>query len=244
MLARAVHVQRRCGRTVLQPRVQGGRGTRGPFSYAWRLPLPSLFMRSAVVPITMALLTNEQRTIDRATNGAPTSWIGQPKRGIWLRRGDLGVLLVGAFAVAFCLFWIAMATLGVAASPNRDMWWFPLWGVLIMVLALSQTAGPVVLAMMARSHTYYALTNDAFAVIISDFFGFRIKRVYLPAADNIELELKGDGTGTMTFGTPSSGAGWALRGWGAPARPPSFDSIPNAAAVYDMCAKLQRGRPA
>ena len=96
---------------------------------------------------------------------------------------------------------------------------------------------PIALAATARAHTYYALTSDGYAFVITDFFGFRVKRVYLPAVSTIQLNLASGGTGTIVFGTPAMPRFYGP--WSP--QPPSFERIDDAAHVYAMCGQLQRG---
>ncbi len=188
----------------------------------------------------MALLTAEQRKIARASNGMPTVWMGRPVQGMYLRAGDLPMLLFGGFTVLFGVFFFGLSIFTASRPP--DGWFGPIFVIFWLTAVLSQTIAPVLFAAMARSRTSYALTDDGYALLVTDFFGFHAKRVYLPAVANVELDLRADGTGTITFGTPPSGMGSWFRGWGSAPRPPCFERIADAALVYHLCSQLQQGK--
>jgi hypothetical protein len=188
----------------------------------------------------MALLASDQRIIARAANNVPTVWVGRPKTGFYLRGRDAAMVGFGAIFLLFGMFLFGSALLGPGGSDAPVF--LPFFATFWLAIAFSQTILPVLLAHMARSRTYYGLTSDAYALIATDFFGFHVKRVYLPAVDNIQLDLGGNGAGTITFGSAGSTPPWFGRSWGYGPRPPAFERIDNAAGVYNLCSKLQSGK--
>jgi hypothetical protein len=161
----------------------------------------------------MALLTEDQRVLSRVLDGATTVWTGRPLPGFHIRQGDWPQLLSAVLIIPFFAFWESMAL----RIPKVDFmgWLFPFFGLGVFILASWQSYGQVLWNAYARGRTYYALTQDGFAVLYTDAFGGLTKRVYLPSmSDN--------------------------RGWRP--QPPAFDFIANAAAVYDLCAQLQKGK--
>lgn len=183
----------------------------------------------------MALLTTEQRVLAPVLNGAATLWTGRPLPGFHLRSGDYGQIGMGALMLAFFVFWEVMVLKSSAPS------WFPIFGVVIMCVALYQTLGQVVWSMAARAKTYYALTQDGFALIYVAAFGGRTKRIYLPSLDNMDLEMSADGNGSIVFGSVETPPWWMRnRSW--PVRLPAFEYIADASNVYDLCARLQSGK--
>lgn len=120
---------------------------------------------------------------------------------------------------------------------------FPFFGFAVFTLVLWQTCGEVFWSLYARGRTYYALTADGYAIIFTDLFNGSTKRVYLPSLSTIGLDTSADGSGSITFGDPPSPSWWMRSNYYAP-RPPTFDFIPDASTVYDLCAKLQQGKTA
>lgn len=188
----------------------------------------------------MALLTTEQRIIAQATNGAATVWTGRPLPGFRLRKGDAGQLAPLLFAIPFFIFWETMV-LRMGGDADVGGIAFPFFGLIVFALILAQLCGPVLWSLYSRGRTYYALTADGYAVIFTDLFGRSTKRVYLPSLSTIDLDTRGDGSGSICFGQFASPPCWA-RNRSAVPRPPSFDCIASVSAVYDLCTKLQQGK--
>jgi hypothetical protein len=187
----------------------------------------------------MALLTEDQRVLSRVLSGAATVWTGRPLAGFYIRQGDWPQLLSAVLIVPFFAFWESMALR--IPKDNAMGWLFPFFGLGVFVLASWQSYGQVLWNAFARGRTYYALTQDGYAVLYTDAFGGVTKRVYLPAISDVDLQLRSDGSGTIVFGVVENPPWWAgNRGWRP--QPPAFDRIANAAAVYDLCAQLQKGK--
>jgi hypothetical protein len=189
----------------------------------------------------MALLTTEQRVLAKATNGSQTIWTGRPLAGFRLRKGDFGRLAPLIIVIPFFAFWEYFAV----SLPKADFMGiaFPLFGFLVFCLVIAQTAGEVLWNFYARSRTYYALTADGYAIVFTNLFGGMTKRVYLPLQSEINLDVKLDRSGSISFGQAYP-APWWMRQSVPVIRPPSFDFIANASAVYDLCTKLQQGKTA
>lgn len=184
----------------------------------------------------MALLTNEQRVLAAALNGEAAIWTGRPLPGFRLRSGDYGQIAMGVFVLLFFTFWETMALKGSGGDPM-----FALFGAVVFCIAFYQTFGQAIWTVAARGRTYYALTQNGFAVIYIDAFGGRTKRIYLPALNNMDLEISADGSGCIVFGSVETPPWWARnRSW--PVRLPAFEFIPDASNVYDICARLQSGK--
>lgn len=181
----------------------------------------------------MALLTTEQRKLQPLLNGAQTVWTGQPMPGLRLRNGDLLMSLFGIPWTGFAVFW----TFGAANSGGGIF--FTLWGVMFICIGVYFTVGHYFWDAYVRSRTYYALTADGSAVIVTDLFGAGAKRLYLPSVGAIGFEVRADGSGSVTFGEASQAQWWQNR---SSSRPPAFEFIPNASEVYDLCTKLQQGK--
>lgn len=172
-------------------------------------------------------------------DGASTVWTGRPIRSLYLRATDWPLLLLSAVMLGFGILFFGGF---FSASPPPGLVF--LFGIVWCVGVVVQGAGPILFAAMARSRTTYALTPDGVALIVTEFFGTRVKRVYLPAVDKIELGVNGDGSGTISFGEAPATLWWMNNRTWSPPRPPSFDCIANVVDVYDMCTKLQQVKTA
>lgn len=189
----------------------------------------------------MALLTTEQRLLAPVLGGRQTVWTGRPLRGFRLRKGDAGQLAPLLVALPFLAFWEVMVTRTAGAAEVAGIA-FPVFGIIISVLIVAQTCGPVLWNFYARTHTYYALTADGNAILHTDLLGGSTKIIYLPSIATIDLDMKPDGSGSISFGEVQTPPWWmSNRTWFVP-RAPSFDCIANVSDVYDLCTKLQQGK--
>ena len=161
------------------------------------------------------------------------TWTGNAKAGFYLRPSDWPFFILGTIMALAGIFILSSSLLGFGQGPSGPVAAFM---VLWLALVCSQFMLPFLLAAMARSRSCYALSSDGYAFVITDFFGFRVKRVYLPAVSTIQLNQGSSGTGTIVFGTPTMSRFYGP--WSP--QPPSFEHIEDAARVYAMCARLQR----
>jgi len=157
------------------------------------------------------------------------------KRGFYLRPSDWPFFMLGALMALVGIFVLGGSLLSHGKDAEGSI--FPIAFIVFWLAVVgSQFLLPIVLAAMARARTCYALTSDGYAFVITDFFGFKVRRVYLPAVSNIELKLGSGGVGTIVFGTAAVSRFYGP--WSP--QPPSFERIDDAARVYEMCGQLQR----
>ncbi len=118
-------------------------------------------------------------------------------------------------------------------------WFFKLWGIPFLVAGFYVTIGRFMWDAYRRSTTYYALTSDC-ALIVREGLGGGIQRVYLPAIQQIGFKLSPDGSGTISFGGPQPAYGYGYWNWGGGPLVPSFEDIPEARSIYDLCVSAQQ----
>lgn len=171
-------------------------------------------------------------------SGERLLWTGRPKQGFVLRASDLFLIPFSLLWAGFIVFW----TFG--AWTVRAPSFFLLWAVPFLLVGLYMTVGRFIVDAWVRSRTTYALT-DRRALIISESLGRTVKSLDLRAIQDITLEMKGDGSGTILFGQGISYRG-AYRGmyWPGASRylPPMFEFIPDARRVYDMIMQVKQAR--
>jgi hypothetical protein len=184
----------------------------------------------------VALLTEAQRVF--ASYGiAPEEllWTGRPPAGIRLRRADI-------YLIPFSLMWAGLAILWESAALiGHAPWFFRLWGIPFVVVGLYISVGRFFWDSYRRGKTWYGLTADS-ALILIEGSRRSLQRLYLPSVSSIGLDLSANGTGTISFGdVPArwfAGEGW--NGWSGGPLVPSFEGIPDAQQVYELCGGSQR----
>lgn len=163
-------------------------------------------------------------------------WTGQPQQGFVLRSSD-------ALMIPFSLLWGGF-TIGWEAMAIRESGFFfmAVWGIPFVLVGLYMIFGRFFVDWLLRRKTFYALTNER-AIIISGLFNQDIKSLDLTKLSEINLNIRNNGRGTITFGTSYSMA-WMYAGTGFPNRgrylAPSFDIIDDARTVYQHIKRLQQ----
>jgi|SRR5271165_469600 len=158
-------------------------------------------------------------------------WIGRPAQGLLLRPID-------ALIVPFSLMWGGFAFFWEGSVLSIDApWFFKLWGIPFVLVGAYLIAGRFFVDAYLRSHTTYALSDEA-AYIVRDGMLPRTITVTAASISPIELRAKSDGSGTITFGPKPmmpTVPGWPS--WFA--APPTFEAIPDAAEVYELAQALR-----
>jgi hypothetical protein len=183
----------------------------------------------------VALLADARRNFARfGLDSDELQWIGRPPAGLRLRRADI-------FLIPFSFVWCGFAILvAVGAAGSRAPWPLLLVAAFFVAIGLYVTIGRFWWDAYRRSTTWYGLTGDA-ALMLREGLGGSVQRIYLPSLDSLDLRLKPDGTGTISFGkAPAIGAysSWAI--WSGGPAVPTFEEISDAKRVYNLCVAAQR----
>lgn len=128
--------------------------------------------------------------------GEKLLWQGRPAPGV--RLGDFltARLPFGLVFTAFAVFWI-MATSAMTQNTSMGFEFFPLFGIPFVLVGLHQVIGAPLWDAYERTHSWYALSDQA-AFIATELFGRRaLKRI--PLADMNALELEDGVEGTVWF---------------------------------------------
>ncbi len=163
-------------------------------------------------------------------------WSGQPKQGFMLRPSD-------AFMIPYSLLWVVFAiVMGSIIVVEGAPMIFTTIGVLFILAGLYMMIGRFFIDAKQRERTYYALTNER-VVIISGVFVRNVRTLNLKMLSDINISVKNDGRGTITFG-PSHAIGLWFSGLTLPGagkyNAPVFEMIENARQVYELLREAQR----
>ena len=133
----------------------------------------------------------------------------------------------------FAIFWETMAIAGGAPFFMR------IWGVPFACAGLYMIVGRFFWDANVRARTRYAVTDRAAYVVVS---GFRssVRRYAGSALDDVRVERKPDGTGTLRIGTDSGF--WNQRSWPmTPAAQNAFEAIRDVDGAYDAVLAAAHG---
>ncbi|NPA27139.1 MAG: PH domain-containing protein [Chloroflexi bacterium] len=181
-------------------------------------------------------------------SGERLLWVGQPKPGIWLRPSDGFRFAFGLVWLCFSLFWEASAlamAFQAKAKGQGDfvVWIFPLFGLPFVLIGLYWVVGQFWMDAWRRARTCYGVTDRRILILSPSLWKGRIlKSLDLASLGEITLHERGDGYGTILFGSEMPWFTQYHYWWGIPFRytVPQFENIPEARRVYNLILRLQR----
>ncbi|HKR01312.1 MAG TPA: PH domain-containing protein [Pyrinomonadaceae bacterium] len=164
-------------------------------------------------------------------------WAGQPRQGFVIKASD-------AYTIPFSLLWGGFAIFWeTSVIKSGAPFFFMLWGIPFVLAGLYFIFGRFVVDMKQRRRTLYGVT-DRRVVIVSGLFNQSVKSLNLRTLADVSLDLRGDGSGTITFGPSDPRQWWMKTGVGIPARGqqavPEFEMIQEARKVYDIIRTAQQ----
>jgi len=128
-------------------------------------------------------------------------WTGAPRQGLLLRPSD-------AFMVPFSLLWGGFAIFWeTSVLAMGGPVFFAIWGVPFVLVGLYMIVGRFFVDARVRAKTIYALT-DRRAIVVSGLFSPTVRSVELASMPELSIAERANGTGTITFGSPATGAAW------------------------------------
>ena len=191
---------------------------------------------------------NSQILQNELKPGERLLWSGQPKGGILFRSSDIFMIPFSLMWGGFAIFWEA-SVLFMMFSPSRASTGpplifqiiFPLFGLPFALVGLYMIFGRFIFDAKSRENTYYAVTDQRI-IIVSDFFGRRVRSLNLKNLPELGLTEKSDGSGTITFGPASPFYGMNGGQWPGSQRyqSPCFDLVPNVRQVYGIVQDAQQ----
>jgi hypothetical protein len=161
--------------------------------------------------------------------GEKLVWKGAPEPGMKFRTSDIFITFFGLFFFGFSVFWMFMTW------EMETPIYFTLFGTPFVLVGAYLVVGRFFWEAYRRGRTDYTLT-DRRAIIRVDAFGRSQKTVTLQDLDEVMLEERNDGLGTIVFGRDiTTGSGDDRH----TSRAPRFDFIKDAARVYQMVEKAR-----
>lgn len=163
-------------------------------------------------------------------------WIGRPRQGFVLRATDALLIPFSVLWGGFAIFW------EVEVLANGAPLFFAIWGIPFVLVGLYIIFGRFWVDARQRARTVYAVTSER-VLIISGLFARRIKSLSIDTLSDVLLTERGDGSGTITFGSQPpwywmyGGAGWP--GFGHQCVP-ALELVADARAVYETIRGSQR----
>jgi hypothetical protein len=164
------------------------------------------------------------------------TWVGRPPRGLLFRKSDMIMIPFSLAWGGFTVFWEVMVY--NSGAPV----YFLVFGAPLVLVGLYITVGRFGYDAMKRKNTVYGLTTER-ALILSGVFGQSVRSVNLKSTNDISLEQRPNGRGTITFGAPYPNRSFfGNSGWSGPGQQavPSFELIENVGSVYRMVQAAQR----
>lgn len=163
-------------------------------------------------------------------------WAGRPPSGLLLRPVDAFLIPFSVLWSAFIVYWETLVLSGV--GPR----FFALWGLLFVAMGAYLLVGRFFMDAHARARTRYGVTDER-VLIARGGISRRITSLPLRTLGDVAVDLRRDGSGTITFGTASAMQRWQGTAWPGTGRYtlPSFERIPRAREVYNAIRRAQRG---
>ncbi len=163
-------------------------------------------------------------------------WSGHPQKGVMFQASDLLFIPFSLIWGGFAIFWESMAI------ASHTPFIFKLWGIPFVLIGLYMIVGRFFVDAAVRAKTVYAVTSQR-VLIITQIRGRQVQTLPLKQLPVLSLNERGDGSGTVTFGSQSPFQTWGQMGMttnrGAMILP-RFDRIPQARQVYDIIQRAQQ----
>ena len=158
-------------------------------------------------------------------------WSGRPRQGVFLTERDAGMIPFSLMWGGFSFFWEFKSV-----SSGAPLF-FDLWGVPFVLVGVYMIVGRFFYEAVARSRTYYGLTNER-VIIISGLSSRTVQSLQVQTLTDVILSEEASGIGTVTFGPNMSHSG---RGSSVIRSPqPSFESIADAREVFEQICSARR----
>jgi len=183
-------------------------------------------------------------------SGERLVWRGQPDPSVLFTPADLFLVPFSLLWGGFAIFWetSVLGMWGSSAGGGGPPVFFALWGVPFVLMGLYFIAGRFVYKAWRKRRTFYAVT-DRRVLILTRLWRTSLQSLYLDQLPGLEKSVRGDGSGSITFGSPSfwagayANSGMELFGQSRGAVAPAFHDVPNVERVYRLIRDLREGRP-
>ena len=187
--------------------------------------------------IISARLTRDERII----------WTGRPNPSRLLAPADAYLVPFSLLWLGFALFWEVGVLASILGGEGRgpEILFFPLFGLVFVLFGLYFAFGRLVVKARRRRRTHYAVTDRRVMEVQERGDGASVHAAFLDQIPAVSVQARGDGSGTLTFGTPTAGI-WNMYAdtgleffMGGMTGPLAFRDIPRVAEVAEL---IERAR--
>lgn len=173
--------------------------------------------------------------------GESIQWSGRPNPRVIFHAEDLFVIPFSLLWGGFAIFWLLGAS-GLlnrfSSHPIQPFAWFGIiWGTPFVLIGQYMIWGRFLYARWKKKRTYYALTNRRALIVEHGFRGRNVSSAAFDTLPMIDKKVRNDGIGRIAFGGPVVGE-WRS-GRNNPPRPPTFEDVDEADAVYQIAVHMQ-----
>lgn len=162
----------------------------------------------------------------RRLPGERVLWSGQPGQGIRLSPQDAYLIPFSLMWGGFALFW------NVGVWTEGAPLFFRLWGLPFLVAGFYVAVGRFAHDAWLRARTYYAVTDRRIVICRGD----KVRSIDRTALPLLDMEERGDGSGTIWFGERESLFGRGQWGIWTPSTgtTPRFQCVPHVRSIYEL----------
>lgn len=172
--------------------------------------------------------------------GETIRWTGRPNPTIIFHTEDAYMIPITLFWGGFAIFWFLGASGIWDVFSNRlnpvFHWFGIIWGTPFVLVGQYLIWGRFLYDRWRKGRTYYAITNRRALIVEDGLRGRNVTAANFDTLPTINKKVRSDGIGRIAFGGPVTGQ-WRSRYSGP--RPPTFDDIDNADAIYQIAISMQ-----
>lgn len=175
------------------------------------------------------------------SGGERLLWSGMPAQGLLFRASDIFMVPFSLLWAGFAIFWEYSVV-----SSKQAPFFFMLWGVPFVLVGLYIVFGRFFADSYLRARTYYGVTDQRI-IILTGFINREVKSVTLQGLNDMSLNERPDGSGSITFGpTNPMYPMWSGTAWPGTAKKlaPAFELITQVRKVYSLIREAQQSSSA
>jgi len=173
--------------------------------------------------------------------GEKLLWLGRPKQGLMFSKRDMLQVPFSLIWGGFAVFWESMAI----RQANAPLF-FRLWGVPFILIGLYLIIGRFALDAFVRARTQYAVSDQRIIILREGWFS-KLLTLPLQRLPALDLDQRGDGTGTISFGSDAQvgyGRRNGISAWTpALSNAPQFLGITEARETFNLIQQAQSTKP-
>jgi hypothetical protein len=173
--------------------------------------------------------------------GETIQWTGRPNPRVIFHRDDALMIPFSLMWGGFAIFWLMGAT-GMWDVPSKTSnhafsLFAVIWGTPFVLAGQYLIWGRFLYAFWKKKRTYYAVTNRRALIVEQGLRNQTARSAFFESLSTIDKSVRADGIGSIAFGGPVTSQ-WQF-GKNNPPRPPTFEDVDGAAAVYQIAISMQ-----